>query len=360
MLSSELRLALEPTGLLGEISSLPGEAAATYYGFNVTKTDREPIDQVHGFIAAKRIQEGGGGPFFAFVAGLFEVVNCTTVQQREELVIRNSALEAAKETLFRDLASRLNVATTIVTTKDMWNDGAYWLIVEELLRDRERYSKRALVRDTLKWYGTEEEAKATIQFADALSGFAVPDSLLKTVGDWPAAFLYTPLEVAEAKYFADVHGVNAKIGHMEERTYDRHIAPFMSVVHLRQPSCLKSTRLRPRTVTPYIDKARRDQKTVIAFSDSRDDISKSLTQHFTDDGSVFALSPVAGEILNPVLDKALYAVECARANGQTVALNGVRMNSGHDLLTRVCRGEIQVSEIRDVLPELVSRWVIGR
>lgn len=350
-----IRTLLQPSGLLGEVSDLDSQVRNSYYGFNVTKSDREPIDQIHGFLAAKRLQESLGGTFWAFIAGLFEVVNCRTMEERDQLIRRNSSLEEGKRLLFEELAGRLHVDARIVTTDDLWRTPEYWDIFETLLRDRDRFSRKTLMRDTLAWYQDADSIDRTLPFRDALFEFPVPESVLRLCDGWPAALLYTPLEVAEALFFAKQCDVNVKIGHMEERTYDRYIAPHMSIVHLRQPSDLKSTRLRPRTVTPYIDKPRRDPKVRMYFDDDVAGIEERLTV-VSDESYVHTISG-AGEILHPYVDKGVFAVEAARASGHSIELSGVQLRSGSDLIEAVCGGRIKLTTVREALPELITTYV---
>lgn len=359
MNSFALRLAIEPSGLLGEISPLSGDVLNSYYGFNVTKSSQEPIDQIHGFLAARRVQESAGGTFYAFVAGLFEVVNCISVTERDLLAKRNAELESRKRAIFERLAQRLGVNTVVLTTEEMWNDVRYWEIFEELISDRSTFSRGNLLRDTLRWYSSEEAANATLPFIEALDGFPLTAKTRRLVGSWPAALLYTPLEVAEARYLHDVCAVNVKIGHMEEQTYDRYIAPFMSIVHLRQPSCLRSSRLKPRTVTPYIDKARRDPKIRVFFAEGADEIRAKLAEHLTSDNHLYAIASGAGEILHPVVDKLVFAAECVRATGTALMVKDVQLHGGLDVINKVARGDLRIDALTAELPEILAAHVTG-
>lgn len=79
----------------------------SYYGFNVTKTEREPLDQIHAFFAAKRIQEqnekryGTSGNFHPFVAGIFEVLNAKNPPEAQKIVDVNSKKDAKKKSYSR-------------------------------------------------------------------------------------------------------------------------------------------------------------------------------------------------------------------------------------------------------------------
>src|SRR3712207_1302597 len=98
--STLLRDVLQKSGLFVEGTETYSRTLPlnSYYGFNVTKTEREPIDQIHGFIAAKRIQErnresGNPGGFYPFVAGIFEVLNATSTDEVRRIVEDNRRKE---------------------------------------------------------------------------------------------------------------------------------------------------------------------------------------------------------------------------------------------------------------------------
>jgi hypothetical protein len=353
--------ALAPSGLLGEVVETTRPLTGTYYGYNVTKTDREPIDQVHGFLAASRISRAADNevPFFPFVAGLFEVVNATSMQSRDELIVRNRALEARKIHIFQQLTSAFSLKGSAVATADMWNDEDYWRAVAELLRDKTRFSRKALLHDTLRWYADEDAISEALSFAHALRGFPVPNSILDRVGTWPAPLLYTPLEVAEAVFLHSTKSVTCKVGHMEERVYDRYIIEWMDLIHLRQPADLKSTLRRPRGVTPYIDKERRDRKIRLYFEDSADDIAERLAA-VTEFEYLRTVSDVVGELLHPVVDKAVLAVEAGIAAGRaSVSVRGETVTSGMDLISRVECGRLSIPQLCDDVPELVATYING-
>jgi len=358
-MSYTLSRSLRPSGLLGEVVETTRSLTGAYYGYNVTKTEREPIDQIHGFLAAKRLNSDAdvAVPFYPFVAGLFEVLNATALEARASLIGTNTSLEARKAKAFGRLLDVFGLRGQILLTRDMWNDERYWLAVDALLRDRSRFSRKALLRDTLRWYKDEAAINEALSFSDAMTGFDVPPSLLDRFGDWPAPLLYTPLEVAEAIFLHDNFAVTCKIGHMEERVYDKYIVEQMDLVHLRQPADLKSTLRRPRGVTPYIDKERRDRKIRLYFEDDAADIAGRIAEVAEYD-YLRTVSDVVGEIYHPVVDKAVLAIEAAVAAGaESVAVDGCTVRSGSDLVARLEDGDLKLEKLRDLLPDLVVRHI---
>ena len=340
---------------------------SSYYGFNVTKTDREPIDQVHAFLAARRIQDGcessrsGRGRFHAFVAGAFEVLNATSAEETAQILSTNLPKEQRKRQLFECLANYLRLDCSVWTTFDLWRDPRYWAIVEDLLAAQKAFTKGQLVQDTLKWYqGDRSRLEAVIRIRELPSeSFPISEGLRKRIWDWPASILYTPLEVAEARYFRDVHEVCVKIGHMDERIYDKYIMEVMDVVHLRQPSDFKARRLKPRGVTPYIDKDReRDPKVRIFFGDTADAIRGRLAACAIED-YVWTLDPELGEMLNPWIDKFVYAVETSVLAGDGLTVDGVQLEGGDDLIRRVAVGEITFEEIQATMPDVIYEHLLA-
>lgn len=364
--ASLIRDALLPTGLFMEGTEQFSDTLPTntYYGFNVTKTEREPVDQIHAFIAAKRIQDrnassGPKGLFYAFVAGLFEALNTRSKDELDALIETNRAKERVKKALFESIMATFRIEGVVPLTHDLWNNGAYWEIFGQLV-DSGRFSRKTLLRDTLKWYESETELPQYLTVADVAPGLMqIPQRLMRSIGDWPAPLMYTPLEVAEAMFFSRERSVTCKIGHMEETVYDKYVTPFMDVVHLRQPADLKSTRTKPRTVTPYIDKARRDPKIRIFFDDSEQTIAERV-QALPVDEYVFALCGDAGEILNPILDKLVLAVEAGVCRGlPSVQVAGQRVTSGSYLIHAVATGDVAIRDLRSDFERVVYENLVA-
>lgn len=361
-----LRDALESSGLFMEGTEhfVLEPSFNSYYGFNVTKTAREPVDQIHGFIAAKRIQSHRQdlgfpcGSFFPFVAGIFEALNTKSVSELAALISTNRMKEDAKKTLFESILTEYQMEGAVLLTHDLWGDAQYWDILASMLKSG-RYSKKSLTNDTLKWYKSEAEINEYQTIGElAPQLMSIPAPLLNTIESWPAPLLYTPIEVAEALFLKEFRGVKCKIGHMEEKVYDKYILPQMDVVHLRQPADLKSTRIKPRTVTPYIDKERRDPKLRVFWDDTDESLHTTLEQGSIEEYTL-TLDPGVGEVLNPILDKLVLAVESARCmNLVPVRIAGQNIYDGSELIMRVAQREVSIQELAKDFPSVVSTYLI--
>src|SRR5262245_21807240 len=121
---------LRSTGLHAESLSFfwQRSTGSTYYGFNVSKTEREPIDQIHGFIAAARLQQaqqrdGSGriGTFHAFVAGQFEVLNARNVDELEQTRALNEKKDLTKKQLFEQIFRRFQMNGKVWVSQDLFS-----------------------------------------------------------------------------------------------------------------------------------------------------------------------------------------------------------------------------------------------
>jgi hypothetical protein len=362
---SLLRDILIPSGLFMEgTENFSSEFPVnTYYGFNVSKTEREPIDQIHGFIAASRIQERNGmygerGAFYPFIAGVFEVLNSRNEDERERIIEINTRKDRKKKSIFQRIMSQYSLQGEVLLTEDLWKDERYWEIFAEVIEEH-RFTKGSLIEDSLKWYTSRDELLSVATVNDVAPGLMVlPQKLQKYIGSWPASIIYTPIEVAEAFFMKEVKNVKCKIGHMEERVYDKYIMPIMDVIHLRQPVDLKSRRLRPRGVTPYIDKERRDRKIRIYFDDSPQSIEERL-RDYTVEEYIYTLHNEIGELLNPIIDKLVLAVESAHAMNKTsIDILGNRYQNGGDVISGFATKELTIEGIIKLFPEIVYEYLI--
>ena len=339
-------------------SSLP---INIYYGYNVTKSDREPIDQIHGFIAAACIMERNSkaentATFYPFVAGIFEILNTIGPEQPENIIKINSEKELKKKRLFEKIGCKFNLPTQVLLTEDLWGDEDYWDYFNEVLENSGgQFSEGSLRNDTLIWYrGRESELDKVNKLKDISVGLMkIPEKLMEKIGGWPGAILYTPIEVTEAVYLSKKYAVTCKIGHMDETVYDKYILPFMDIVHLRQPTDLLSTRVKPIGVTPYIDKTSRPRRLRIYFDDTTNSIREKISGlHFED--YIFTWSDRTGEVLHPLLDKLVLAIEAARLMGESpVTIGSASLRTGKDLITSVYEKKVSITEIVDVFPDLI-------
>ncbi|MBI1293673.1 hypothetical protein GC175_01795 [bacterium] len=362
-----IRQALNMSGLFIEGTEVFTQAhvVQSYYGFNVTKTEREPIDQVHGLLAAKRIQKanihrfGEPGVFIAFIAGVFEILNAQTPKHLNRILKKNTAKDQAKYRLFQSLMNAYDINSDILLTPDLWQNAEYWEIFAGLFESG-RYTEDQLIDDTMKWYSSAEQLNSLCKVRDLPESVVkIPSSLLNLIGHWPAAIIYTPAEVAEAIYLAEVKGVNCKIGHVDERVYDKYIMELMDTVHLRQPVDLRSRYLDPITVTPYIEKHKKNKELRIYFDDTPGEIEERIEDIGAED-YIFTLDPTRGEVLNPFVEKVLYAIEAAYAmNVAPVNVDGTLLESGMDLIRALQNKDIEIQYLKQALPELVYKYIIA-
>jgi len=365
-----IRKALEGSGLFIEGTEVltRSKVANCYYGFNVTKTEREPVDQIHAFFAAKRIQErnfslfGEKGEFIAFIAGVFEVLNATNMTELRSILQTNMAKDSYKKALFQRIMNAYNIRGKVYLTQDLWRDDAYWEIFDGLFK-KGQFTKRGLIEDTLKFYDSKEELMGVSKIDNIPTNIiSLTPELRKKIGAWPAAIIYTPAEVSEALFFNQQKHINLKLGHVEERVYDKYIYPFTDVVHVRQPSDLASKRLQPKTVTPYIDKRRKEPQIRIFFGDTVDSISERI-KGIEPEEYIFTIDTSSkdnvGEILNPFIEKAIYCVEAARCLGRTpVNVLGAALREGSDVIDCVYQGKFTVASLARELPLLLYRFLL--
>lgn len=344
----------------------------TYYGYNVSKMDREPVDQLHGFWAAKRLQEynsqsfGESGYFFPFIAGVFEVMNATNRSGVKRVIDENTVKERKKKDLFQRALGAYGIQGEVLVTEDLLKDERYWMHFDVLLRDP-KFSEENLIADTLHFYhGNMNELNKVLKFEELLNEMPsdminIQTPLLHKIRNWRSAILYVPAEITESIYLQKERGVNLKIGHADERIYDKYIMGSMDVVHLKQPVNLESIRLEPDVVTPYIEMHRRKNKVRIFFNDSEQDIREKIRAlpveeyDFTIYRDVGERAKEASEVLNPFLEKAVFAVESARCLGRTpVNIGGDKVNDGKDVIELYRSGRISIRDLHTQLPNLVT------
>lgn len=329
-----------------------------YYGFNVSRTDEEPIEQIQAFIAASRLRELTGGGFFVpFIAGSFEALNATSVEDVYETLERQEKKELSKRDLFKRIMDAYGLKGPMngaLITQDLWTDPYYWACVGKLF-ETGMFTYEGLVANTLQFL-QPEELEASLKVRDfPRDVLAIDDSILAQVGDWPATIMYTPAEVAEALYLQKKYGVNLKIGPVKERPYDEHISGFMNVLHLRQPTDFLCTEEKPKVVTPYIAK---DEEIRISFSDTPESIRRKIAGISTAD-FVFIHDQKCGSVMNPFVDKAVLAVESAHAMYNVVYLGERLFVGGTHVTAYALNGGLEaVQELKEGLPDLIAENLI--
>lgn len=335
-----------------------------YCGFNVSKTKNEPIDQIVPFILAKRIQEwnekrfGRSGTFIVFIAGLFEVLNTNTLDDANKLILINSQKEISKKYLFNEIANKLSIKQKTILTRKIWMDQKYWNILYKLLKS-DVFSRGNLIKDTLKFYSSKNQLMKAIKVKELPENICnLPLQFLKEIGNWPAPILYTPSEVAESLYLQNTKNVSIKIGQAQEKVYDKYLLGKMDTFRYRQPTDLLSKNTNPRTVTPYIDKEKEKSQLRIYFSDTKKSIGNKLAKIKTEE-YVFTTDKGFGEVLNPIVEKAIYAIEWERIVNQSPTFIGsVSLKNGKECIDSILTGKVSVKKIAKVLPLLLDKNIL--
>lgn len=341
-----------------------------YSGFNVTKTEEEPIDQIQAFIAAKRIQEwnlenfGEPGLFIPFIGGLFEVLNCKTVEEVDQVIQLNRPKEIAKSKLYENICEAFSLNAKILTTSDLWQDQSYWEILKSLF-DREVFTRGLLMNDTMKFYESKDQLMNAVKVKELPKDLVnLPLEFIKKIGNFPAPILYTPAEVSEAFYLQKKFGINTKLGQAQERVYDKYMYQDFAVYRLKQPVDLTSTKRKPKTVTPYIAKSNfalsgsNKNNLRITFDDSVATIQSKLLGAPTDE-AVFCADAEFGEVFNPIVEKTLFAIEAARASKKNpVQIFGNFYNSGEQLVDAILERKISIAQLKTQLPQLIADTIL--
>lgn len=362
---------IQQSGLfLESVEKISQELTSNFYcGFNVTKTNKEPIDQLQSFIVAKRIQDcnfintGNKGIFISFIGGLFEVLNCKDISEVNQLTEINRPKEESKKKLYQKIYDFYGLEGKILTTEDLWKDQKYWDILKNLF-DKQVFTRGLLINDTLNFYESKDQLLSGLKVKDLPSSIVnLPLEFVKKIGNYPAPILYTPAEVSEAYYLQEKYGVTTKIGQAQERPYDKYLYSEFSVYRFKQPVGLNSTLNKPETVTPYIDKSNFEisgmtkTDTRIYFDDTIEQISQKVST-CNDNNYIFATDGNFGEVLSPIIEKAVFAIESGIALGnKSIEINGVDLFSGQDLIDNVLENKISIENIKTNLAVLIDKYV---
>ena len=357
---SESGLFLEGTESVSNTSPIN-----SYSGFNVTKTDQEPIDQIQAFIIAKRIQNwnqqqfGTTGTYIPFIAGIFEVLNANTLDSVNQIINTNTPKEKTKQQLYSRIITKFNLNAEILLTQDIWQNTQYWDILQSVLNQGD-FTRGSLINDTLKFYNSKDQLFSTIKIKELPSDlFNLPLDFLKKFGNWPSAILYTPTEVAEALYFLKTKDINCKIGQTQERVYDKYLVNQMTTVRLRQPVDLLSQINKPQTVTPYIDKQKDKPSLRLYFNDDLKIIISKINQ-ITPENYCYVTDPIYGEILNPLVEKAIFALESALCQDKKfVVIDNIPCSSGQELIDYIILGLIKIESLKKQLPQLIFDYILS-
>lgn len=336
-----------------------------YYGINVSKTDKEPIDQVQGIIALKRIQEwnesnvGDKGKSIILIGGIYEVLNARTLKEVETIIQRNAQKEIKKKKLLDSIVKKLGLDVEILVTDDLWKDPDYWNILKNLI-DKQVFTRGLLINDTMKFYETKDQLMATVKMKELPSDcVSLPLEFIKKIGNWPASLLYTPAEVTEALYLNRKYGVKTKVGQVQERVYDKYLQKQMTVIRLRQTVDLLSRKNKPQTVTPYIDKEKVKDSVRIFFEDSKELVAEKL-EDIEVENYVFTCDDQYGEVLNPFVEKAIFAIELAqKSQDNNINMCRQKVMSGKDLTDKILKRKLEIGDVKQQLPELIESYILS-
>ncbi len=366
-----LRSYLNQSALLLEgVEQLPmNSVIMAYYGFNVSKMDQEPIDQIQGFLIAKRIQEwnqkkfGESGLFIPFIGGLFEILNCKNTNDISNVLSQSNPKELAKQKMFNAISELFQINCECLITKNLWQDQQYWKILKNLF-DKQVFTRGLLINNALNFYDSKDQLMATMKVKELPRNLVdLPLECIKKIGNYPASLLYTPAEVTEAFYLSEKYGINTKLGQSQERVYDRYMYNNFSVFRLKQPVALNSKKNNPLTVTPYIAKSvnnssgKAKKSLRIYFSDTVSQIQTKIETTLTEE-YVYTVDEKYGEVLNPILEKAILAVETARILNNKIQIKSTSLNTGSDVIEAVTQGFLSVAQIKKQLANLLYQNII--
>jgi len=205
--------------------NLVSDRPNVYYGMNVSGNQREPIDQLDGFLLAKAIQQRNNIEFYPFLAGVYGIFNARSTKDAVKEQRRLLRRESEKKILLTNILNNLEINGKVLTTYDFWNDEYYWKIVENVSNE---------VKADLEDYGI-----GYITFSE------LPKELLGAftnvldnnfLAEMDAADIYSIAEVAEAVYLKEKYNVGIKIGPTTEEYYDKAIRKYnIGTIQFRVP-----------------------------------------------------------------------------------------------------------------------------
>lgn len=356
------------------------------HGFNTAGADVEPLDQVGSMVAAGLMQEqdqdanSNGEPFVPFIAAAFGGFNQEGYDETIEYFEESGEEAAEKQRLFEGIAEGLNIDIEPVTTEKVFSDQRFWEIFAETVQDTYP-SFVSLKRDTetimsQDYISGKVEAEEAIDAVEDYFDVSIPEAALQSIQDFErdtgeemrAPHMYITAEIAVSTWLEEKHGVNHKLGPATEKIYDKKIAGFHDTTRMKQPVETHSQQDSPATANPYI--AWDPTANRLFADDEKAEIEEKVQKAPT--GYVAAKkhphNGVEGEVLNPVVEKGLYAVEGLRMAGETVEIDGREIESGGELLEYVTEGSYDsgnlldaeadqeaMETVKDELPEMYEK-----
>jgi hypothetical protein len=225
-----------------------------YYGVNISPY-KEPLEQFDPLLLVRFynqmlavLTQANGKPdrvkLTVFVAGKYRLLNMGPERDPYVLCTQWVAQEEQKEQLYKKAATGLGMEydVRILKTDDLWSDERYWMILANLLGQREQMPNLRAFR------------RGSVKFGD------LPKNLLGAVGEKErqkmanenACEIYLYAELAEARFLRETIGVSVKIGPQSEEEYDQYLRPEFSIVQLKMPLGLDSRPEEEKLLVPYI------------------------------------------------------------------------------------------------------------
>lgn len=357
------------------------------HGFNTAGAPVEPLDQLGSMVVAGQMQEhdqhthGESEAFVPFIAAGFGALNQESYDEALEY-LEDSAEEAAEKAEFLEsIGGGLGVDIDgAVTTEEVFSDQRFWDIFSEEVQ--QQYPAFTSLKRDAETVMSEDYISGKVSATEGLEAMEehydvdVPEEAveaavqfeLETGDKMKGPHMYIPAEIAVSRYLEEEMDVNHKLGPATEKIYDKKIAGFHDTTRTKQPVKTHSQEGSPATANPYISWDPTANR--LFAGDSREEIEEKA-----DKGSTRYIATEKhphngdeGEVLNPVVEKGLYAVEGLRMTGQTVEVDGTEIESGDQLLDYVTEGsydsedlleadpdEESLEAVRDELPEMYER-----
>lgn len=340
------------------------------HGFNTAGAPVEPLDQLGSMVVAGQLQEfdrevhGSTEGFVPFVASGFGALNQESRRDAIDYLEQSVGEGEEKADFLESLGEGLGVdIAEILTTEDVFRDQRFWEIFSETVQ--EEYPSFVSLKRDAETVMSEDYISGKVSATEGLEaieehyGVDVPQEAieaaeqfeLETGEQMKGPHIYIPAEIAVSKYLEEEYDVNHKLGPATEKVYDKKIAGFHDTTRMKQPVKTHSQEGSPATANPYI--AWDPTANRIFADDSREEVEEKIHQAPTRyiAAEKHPHNGNEGEVLNPVVEKGLYAVEGLRMTGHTVEVNGRELESGEDLLDYVTDGSYDPESLLEAEPD---------
>lgn len=297
----------------------------TIYGAAVSRL-HEPVDQIAAFLIAKDIQERHPDfEFFPLSVARFGLLNARRGESLKEKNLELKIGGLRKQLFHLAMMDHLGLKGRVFLTDNFWDDPLHWAIAEELLD-----ADPSLIPPESPFAGT------FYRFNEISQGFsaAIGPELMARLASIDGPRLYALIEVAHIMYMAQRYGVDSKLGPVTERPFDAHVGASLHIAHHRQPVDLLTHAGRVQTLSPYIGKPREER--IYFCADDAEAIGRVLSvaeARCLADPPFYYDEMTASNVLNPIVQHAVYAVEAARLTSHApVRIAGSEVSCGMDVL----------------------------